>query len=52
MEDEILIQLKAGEPKEIVFMIYMEGWDLDCTNQHMGAYFSLNTKFKVSEEKQ
>ena len=52
VEEEMLIHLDGGEPKEFVLMFYMEGWDLDCTNQHMGSNFNLNLEFKVSEEKQ
>ena len=50
VEDNIIISLIAGVPKEIVFSIYMEGWDLDCTNVHMGGSFSLDLEFKISEE--
>lgn len=52
VEENILIELKSGQPKEIVLMAYMEGWDLDCTNQHMGSNFNIDLQFKVSEEKQ
>ena len=52
IEDDIILELKGGEPKEIIFMIYMEGWDRDCTNKHMGAGFDLDMKFKVSEKEQ
>ena len=51
-EEKILIPLKSGQPKEIVLMAYMEGWDLDCTNQHMGSSFNIDLQFKISEEKQ
>ena len=52
IESNIFIPLKAGKPKEIVLMAYMEGWDLDCTNQHMGSNFNIDLQFKISEEKQ
>lgn len=51
-EKKILIPIKSGTPKEIVFTLYMEGWDTDCTNKHMGSGFSLDIQFKISEEKQ
>ena len=49
VEKDLYIPLKGGEPKEIVLMAYMEGWDKDCTNQHMGSTFNLDMKFKISE---
>ena len=52
VEENLLIPIKSGQPKEIVLMVYMEGWDLDCTNQHMGGSFNVGLKFKISEEKQ
>ena len=52
LEEEMLIPLAAGVPKEVVLMIYMEGWDKDCTNKHMGSNFNIDLDFKVSEEKQ
>ena len=52
IESKILIPLKAGKPKEIVLMAYMEGWDMDCTNQHMGSNFNIDLQFKISEERQ
>ena len=51
-EENILIPLQSGVAKEIVLMIYMEGWDKDCTNKHMGSNFNIDLEFKVSEEKQ
>lgn len=51
-EEHILIPLQSGIAKEIVLMIYMEGWDKDCTNKHMGSNFNIDLEFKVSEEKQ
>ena len=52
LEEEMLIPLAAGVPKEVVLMVYMEGWDKDCTNKHMGSNFIIDLEFKVSEEKQ
>ena len=52
VEKNILISLESGQPKEIELLIYMEGWDLDCTNSHMGANFNVDLQFKVSEQKQ
>lgn len=52
MEEKIIIPLKSGQPKEVVLMAYMEGWDLDCTNKHMGSNFNIDLQFKISEEKQ
>lgn len=52
VEEKLLIPLKSGQPKEIVLMEYMEGWDLDCTNKHMGSNFNIDLEFKISEEKQ
>lgn len=52
IEDKMFIPLKSGEAKEIVLLAYMEGWDIDCTNQHMGSSFNLNMKFKISERRQ
>ena len=51
-EENILLPLTGGEAKEIVLMAYMEGWDTDCTNKHMGGNFNIDLKFKISEEKQ
>lgn len=52
VEEKMIIPLKSGQPKEIVLMAYMEGWDLDCTNKHMGSSFNIDLEFKISEEKQ
>ena len=51
-EAKIFLRLKSMEPKEIVLLTYLEGWDTDCTNQHMGSTFNLDMKFKISEERQ
>ena len=37
VEENLLLPIESGIPKEVVLMIYMEGWDLDCTNKHMGS---------------
>ena len=50
IEENILLDLHGGVPKEIVLMVYMEGWDKDCTNVHMGGAFDIGIKFKVSQE--
>ena len=52
IQSNIFIPLKAGQPREIVLMAYMEGWDRDCTNKHMGSNFNIDLEFKISEEKQ
>lgn len=52
IEEKLMLDLRGGRPKEIVLMIYMEGWDKDCTNSHMGGAFNVDMKFKISEEKQ
>ena len=50
VEEKIAIPVKADKPKEIVLSIYMEGWDEDCTNAHMGGSFILDVDFKVLRE--
>ena len=49
VEDKFFVSLNAGELKEIVLSIYMEGWDLDCINSHMGGSFGMDLQFKVAE---
>ena len=49
VEEKFQLPLKAGQLKEIVLSIYMEGWDLDCTNSHMGGSFGMDLQFKVAE---
>ena len=49
IEENFYFSLKAGELKEIVLSIYMEGWDLDCINSHMGGSFGMDIQFKVAE---
>ena len=50
LEEQMIIPLMGGIPKEVVLMVYMEGWDKDCTNKHMGSNFNIDLEFKVSEE--
>jgi len=50
VDEEIMIPVYNQTPKRIVLAIYMEGWDLDCTNAHMGASFSVELGFKISRE--
>ena len=50
LEDEIIIPMYHEVPKRVVVSIYMEGWDLDCTNAHMGASFDLGLGFKILRE--
>lgn len=50
LEDNIIIPLYNETPKRIVVSIYMEGWDLDCTNAHMGGSFTLGLGFKILRE--
>ena len=49
VEEKFYVSLNAGELKEIVLSIYMEGWDLDCVNSHMGGSFGMDLQFKVAE---
>ncbi len=49
LEEKFQVKLKAGQLKEIVLSIYMEGWDLDCVNSHMGGSFGMDLQFKVAE---
>ncbi|MCR5185249.1 MAG: hypothetical protein K6C32_04140 [Bacilli bacterium] len=48
VEDKIQIPVKAYTPKRFVLSIYMEGWDEDCINAHMGGSFNVNLKFKIA----
>ena len=50
IEDKIVIPMYHEVPKRIVVSIYMEGWDLDCTNAHMGGSFDLGLAFKIIRE--
>ena len=49
VESKFYVSLAAGEFKEIVLTIYMEGWDKDCINSHMGGSFGMDLQFKVAE---
>ena len=48
--ERIVIPMYHEVPKRIVVSIYMEGWDRDCTNAHMGASFNLGLGFKILRE--
>ena len=50
-EEYLGIPVYAEEPSKIVLSIYLEGWDLDNTNQAMYAAFNISLKFKISEHK-
>ena len=50
VEDAIVIPMYHEKPKRVVVSIYMEGWDLDCTNAHMGSSFDLGLGFKIIRE--
>ena len=50
IEDKIVIPMYHDVPKKVVVSIYMEGWDLDCTNAHMGSNFDLGLGFKIIRE--
>lgn len=50
VERALKIPLKAEKPKRIVLSIYMEGWDKDCVNHHMGGSFNTEIQFKVLRE--
>ena len=49
LEDNFRLKLKPYQPKEFVLLIYMEGWDVDCINQHMGGNFDVDLEFKIAE---
>ncbi len=49
VEDKFSLQVKGGEMKEFVLAIYMEGWDMDCINSHMGGSFDMRLNFKIAE---
>lgn len=36
-----------NQPREIVLSIYLEGWDLNCINETMGASFNTKLSFKL-----
>lgn len=43
----VLIPLEANKPSRIVISIYLEGWDVDCTNDTMAAAFDCKLAFKL-----
>ncbi len=43
----LLIPCYANTPSKIVVSIYVEGWDKDCINATMGAYFKSILSFKL-----
>lgn len=49
-ESTLMIPLYANTPRKIVLSIYLEGWDLDCINSTMGAYFTSTLSFKIARE--
>ena len=49
IESNIQLKVIGGELKEFVLAVYMEGWDLDCVNSHMGGSFLTDIEFKVAE---
>ena len=50
IEEQIVIPVYDLTPKRLVVSIYMEGWDTDCTNAHMGASFDVSLGFKIIRE--
>lgn len=50
IDEKIMIPLYNETPKKLIVSIYMEGWDLDCTNAHMGGSFDVSLAFKISRE--
>ena len=50
VEDKVVIPMYNNTPKRIVVSFYMEGWDLDCTNVHMGGSFNVELGFKILRE--
>lgn len=50
VEKKFYLDLESEKMKELVLVIYIEGWDLDCINSHMGGTFDLNLKFKIRED--
>ena len=45
----LMIPCYAGQPREIVISIYLEGWDSDCINATMGASFINSVSFKLAK---
>lgn len=50
-EDALMIPVKRNTPKRIVLSMYLEGWDLDCINNTMGATFNTALSFKIARER-
>ena len=48
--NKMVIPCYSNQPKELVISIYLEGWDLDCTNAVMGASFLAQIQFKILRE--
>ena len=49
-ENPMVINLYHTVPKELIFSVYLEGWDLDCINQTMGGNFDAQIQFKILRE--
>ena len=49
-DKKLLLPVKSGQPKDFVLCIYMEGWDEDCVNHHMGGHFKLDLSITVLRE--
>lgn len=45
--NRLLIPCYSNVPTEIVVSIYVEGWDRDCINATMGAYFKTELSFEL-----
>lgn len=50
VDSEFRIAVKAHTPTRIVLSLYIEGWDMDCINDTMGASFTANISFKIARE--
>ena len=46
-DNPLLIPCYNGVATRIVLSIYLEGWDLDCLNETMGASFNTTLSFKL-----
>lgn len=49
-QDALMIPVYRNKPKKIVLSMYLEGWDEDCVNNTMGAFFSTALSFKIARE--
>lgn len=49
-EESLAIKMDPKTTQEVVVTIYMEGWDTDCVNHHMGSSFDLGLKFKLKDQ--